>query len=107
MNKKAIIIWAILFCGGFGSGYWLDELANQRTIQRTIRAKFIESIGWAISEGIITVNQDRLAEMDGDGLEENCITNDTTNADVANESENTDTNTIIGSGMEQPPSRNP
>ena len=59
MNKKAVIIWLILFCGGFGSGYWVDEWVNQRTF----RAKFCASIGWAINEGIITVNQDRLDEM--------------------------------------------
>ena len=59
MIKKSILIWQMLFVGGFGTGYWLDEWANQRSF----RAKFYASVEWAIKEGILTVNQDRLGEM--------------------------------------------
>ena len=59
MSKKTIIIWVILFGGGFGCGYWLDEWANQRSF----REKYTQSLGWAISEGILTVNEDRMDEL--------------------------------------------
>lgn len=59
MKTKTILISAILFCCGFGCGYWLDEWANQRSF----RNRYTQSLGWAIHEGIITVNQDRLGEM--------------------------------------------
>lgn len=67
----------MLFLGGFGTGYWLDEWANQRSF----REKYCQSLGWAIHEGILTVNQDRLTEIDG--LEDNSGFNDTTNAESA------------------------
>jgi hypothetical protein len=57
-KTKMILIWEILFCAGFGSGYWLDEWANQRSF----RERYTHSLGWAINEGILTVNEDRLAE---------------------------------------------
>jgi len=90
MIKKTITIWLILFGGGFGSGYWLDERANQRSF----RDRYTQSLGWAISEGILTVNQDRLADMDG--LEKG-DTNDaanTENTENIENTENTETNGI-------------
>ena len=59
MSKKTVL-WVLLCLGSAAAGYWTNEWLNQRVA----KANFIRSLSWAIDAGILTVDEDRLTEIE-------------------------------------------
>jgi hypothetical protein len=52
-------IWLMLCLGSFDAGYWLNKWASDWQA----RARLAHSLSWAIEQGLLTVNGDRLRQM--------------------------------------------
>lgn len=59
---KTTCIWVLICLSAFLAGYWVNEWENARQA----KAKFAASMTWAFEQGLLTVNQDRLRELEGE-----------------------------------------
>lgn len=54
--------WMVVLLGcavGFSGGYWL----NWWVCRKEARAGFVRSVSWAIEQGLLTVDTNRLSEI--------------------------------------------
>ena len=68
-------VWIILCVGSFGIGYGLCELRH-RGREKEI---FCKAMSWALNEGLLTVNADKLNEAEAEATEETTPPTDDTN----------------------------